>query len=92
MRLSHSRACNGRSAVLADSRSVVGVARAGEASFCFKPRSGTGQAGGASGQPWALGTRANPSGIPKGLHHSAQGCAPSATLRAGVRRSKPSTL
>ena len=41
--------CNGVSAVLADSRSVIGAARAGEASFCFKARSATGQAGRASG-------------------------------------------
>jgi hypothetical protein len=51
-------ACNGLSAVLADSRSVIGAARAGEASFCFKPRSGTGQAGRASGQTWGLGSLA----------------------------------
>jgi hypothetical protein len=50
--------CNGLSAVLADSRNVIGVARAGGASFCFKARSGTGQGGGACGQTLAPGSLA----------------------------------
>jgi hypothetical protein len=92
MRLSHARACNGLSAVLADSRSVIRVARAGEAPFCFKPLSGTRQAGGASGQPWPLGTRANPSGIPKIASLSSGLGAEPYPGGAGVRRNKPSTL
>lgn len=51
-------ACNGLSAVPAESRGVIGVARAGGASFGFKPLSGTGQAGRASGQTRALGSLA----------------------------------